>query len=354
MESRDRKVQIMFTGACVENSSEDNKNTDPYRSEMMGQYVGLLLTLIMERYTKTYSHAILSSDNDSALDSIGLYEWTTVGQQHFDIITAALRIRKLLRSKIDIEQVLGHADQKAKSRPPTRPELLNQSCDFMAKLTREIAEPIGPRMLPFEGISMWKNNTKYYNDFQQKVRHDYYKCKALPVLTEKFGWTTVQFNMVDWESNRKSQKLLSSYSNIWIAKYVTGFLPIGVNMQRRKEWGQNHCSRCGLEVETNKHIGRCKEVTSTNLFQENLEVFEQWMDTMQTPTLLKVHVLAQITAWRMNIPCIFPLGKTPAPITSQLCIGKWEHFMEGRLHNEWKIYMEAHYQSQKSRRTGSQ
>lgn len=161
--------------------------------------------------------------------------------------------------------------------------------------------------------------------------------------------------MVDWEAIRTSQKLLSSYSIIWIAKYATGFLPIGVNMQLRKEWGQNHCSRCGIEVETKRHIGRCKEATSTCLFQENLEIFEKWMHTMQTPTLLQVHILMRITAWRMDTPCTVPIGmQPPPPITSQLDIGAWENFMEGRLHHAWREYMDTHYASTKSRRTGKQ
>ena len=118
---------------------------------------------------------------------------------------------------------------------------------------------------------------------------------------------------------------------------------------------EKSCSRCGISIETKYHIGKCTEITSSNLFTENLETFEKWMDKMETPTKLKIHILTRITSWRMNLP--WNLGvefSIPSPILSQLSLGPWTHFMEGRLHIEWRNYMQQHYESTKSRRTGEQ
>jgi len=355
VESNDRTVQIVFSGACSENGSADTKNTDPYRSEMMGLYMGLLLTKIMEDFTTMETTVILSSDNDSALDSVGTYTWTKVNQQHFDIIKASLAVRKLIHSKILIERVQGHADQKKPKGPPTRLELLNQSCDFLAKLTREQAAPLGPTILPFEGLSIWHNGLKIYHDFGDMIRDVYYERKAIPILCDKLKLTHQQTKKIDWKSIRKSTKILSSYSNLWVSKYVTGFLPIGVNMERRNEWGSDYCSRCGTARENKQHIALCPEVSSTQLFYENLEVFEKWMEKMQAPTCLKINILTQITAWRSNtIWSRITEFPPPAPIEAQLTLGPWSQFMEGRLHVAWADHMQHHYNTTKSRRTGTQ
>jgi len=309
----------------------------------------------MEDFTTTETTVILSSDNDSALDSVGIYIWTKVNQQHFDIIKASLVVRKLIRSKILIERVQGHADQKKPTRPPTRLELLNKSCDFLAKLTREQAAPLGPTILPFEGLSLWHNRLKIYHDFGDMIRDIYYERQATPILCDKLKLTRRQIKTIDWKSTRKSTKILSSYSNLWISKYVTGFLPIGVNMERRNEWGSDYCSRCGVAHETKQHIALCSEISSTQLFQDNLEIFEKWMEKMQTPTSLKINILTQITAWRSNTRWItIPDFLPPAPIQAQLTLGPWSHFMEGRLHVAWAAYMQHHYDTIKSKRTGLQ
>ena len=355
MESMDKKVQVVLSGATVENEENDAKSTDPYRSEMMGLYMGLLITYVMEQYTDTSTKIILSSDNDSALDSVGTYSWTNVGHQHYDIIQSSIKLRSCLKSDIKIERVLGHADTKNPKRKATRTELLNQSCDFLAKHTRVNATTIGPRTLPFEGISIWRDNDKLYHDFDQTVRQAYYKRKAQPILCEKFAWTHAQFKMVDWEANKRSMNSFSTYSALWIAKYVTGFLPIGVNMERRNEWSRDYCSRCKNEIETKEHLGKCNEASSKQLFQDNLEKFEKWLGTMQTPHILQTHILMRITAWRMNIPWTNVLGKPiPSPVQSQLNIGTWTHFMEGRIHIDWEKYMQNHYETIHSKRTGNQ
>ena len=355
LESMDKKVQIVFSGATVENNEHDEKCTDPYRSEMMGLYMGLLLTYVMEQYTNIASQIILSSDNDSALDSVGTYSWTNVGQQHYDIIQSSIDLRSELKSSIQIERVLGHADSKNPKRKATRTELLNQSCDFIAKHTRVNAKRIGPSILPFEGLSIWKNKVKLYHDFESIVRSAYYKHKARSVLCEKFDWSTSQLEMVDWEANKRAMKSMSTYSAVWIAKYVTGFLPISVNMERRNEWSRTYCSRCRNEVETKEHIGKCTEASSTQLFQDNLDIFEKWLVKMQTPNSLRIHLLMRITAWRMNTNWTNVLGTpVPPPVTSQLQLGPWSHFMEGRIHVDWKTVLQNHYDNIHSKRTGKQ
>jgi len=73
IQSMDMKYQIVLTGSVPENSEEDERNTDPYRSELMGLYMGLLVQLIIEKHTQTSTKVILFSDNDNALDTTGIH-----------------------------------------------------------------------------------------------------------------------------------------------------------------------------------------------------------------------------------------------------------------------------------------
>ena len=356
IECEDKKVQIVLTGAGVENHpSDDGKNTDPYRSEMMGLYAGLVVMSILEEYLKSGFRITLTSDNDSALDMVGTYTWAQATQPHYDIVSAAIALRKNMKSDIKTERVLGHADQKEKGRKSTRTELLNQSCDILAKQTRENAQPIGPNHLYHERLSLWEGNKKVYNDLAQTIKWKYYARKAMPVLCKKYEWEQTIFRMIDWKSLQKAMQLLTTYSTIWISKFVTGFLPLGIYLQRRKEWMFDYCPRCKECTETRSHLVRCPEKTSAKIFRESLEVMEEWLDKMQTPTDIKIHILTRITSWRMDQPWNVLSGiDCPSPLRAQDMIGPWNHFMEGRLHCEWKLHMQSHYENIKSKRTGSQ
>jgi len=355
LESKDMTQQIVISGAVSENRDKTQRNTDPYRSEAMGLYVGLLILKIMEEHTGTKTSIVLSSDNESALENIGPYSRFSLKQQHFDIIQASHKVRSQIQSQIRIEHVLGHADIKKKNRKASRLELLNQTCDILAKYTREKASTIGSLHLYGENLTLWKNSNKVYHDFDNTLREQYFENKSAPILCEKFNWNMHQYKMVDWKANQRSMSSLTTHSTIWISKYITGFLPIGKNMERRSEWSQDYCPRCKICQENREHIIRCNEVTSVELFKDSLTQFATLLEKLQTPNQIRIRIITNIVAWRTGISChTYGDPHLPEPFMSQSLIGSWNHFMEGKLHKKWGEYMQTYYISIQSRRTGEQ
>ena len=114
----------------------------------------------MEEHTGESTKIVLSSDNNSALENIGLSR-LSLKQQHFDLIQAAHNMRRKIQSDIQIKHVLGHADIKMKKQKATRLEILNHTCNTLAKYTREKATSIGSVQLYGENLTLWKNRIRY-------------------------------------------------------------------------------------------------------------------------------------------------------------------------------------------------
>jgi len=215
----------------------------------------MIVQAMMEEYTGTSTKIILSSDNDSTLDAT------------FDLVQAAINICTKLKSTIHTEHVLGHADIKRKNRNATGVKLLNQSCDVLAKYMRAHTTPIGSKVLYGEGLSIWKGDIKLYHDFNNLVTDIYYARQAALTLCEKFQWNMEQYNMVNWKLNKKAMQILSTYSTLWISKFVTGFLPTGTNMERHNERTQEYCPRCKTHEEIRDHIIQCDKSSTVDLYR---------------------------------------------------------------------------------------
>ena len=238
---------------------------------------------------------------------------------------------------------------KKRKRKPTRLELLNQACDSLAKDTRENNDPVGPMHFEDEDLSIWIGNKKIYSFYVNEIRDLYLEKEASIVLKDKFQWSSQKFKKVTWNVNKRAMSMMHKTKQIWISKYITGFLPIGVNMERRDEWKLTHCPRCKVEFENRNHIMRCKETTSVSLFQDSLLEFQVWLKKMDTPAPLIEEIILNVTLWHASQP---PQAHKDSILAQQIILGNWDHFMEGRLHGNIIDYMQDHYNATSSRRSG--
>jgi len=103
------------------------------------------------------------------------------------------------------------------------------------------------------------------------------------------------FQMVDWEVNKKHPHFSKKTEQIWISKFVTGFLPVGVNMERRSEWTQTQCPSYRCTVESKHHLPKCTEESSVEIFQNGIKTM---LPTMQTTPELIVSIIVNITLSR--------------------------------------------------------
>ena len=137
----------------------------------------------------------------------------------------------------------------------------------------------------------------------------------------------------------------------WIAKFVSHFLPIGVNMVRRTQWRENYCPRCKQCDETHTHLFHCQHPQSQLLFRKALDAISDWMTSQSTPDSLILEILGLITEWRQYGKVVTPHALFSFPIRAQLQLG-WFHFMEGRLTVAFASFMQEYYDKRKIKKTG--
>jgi len=347
-----QKHQIVIAGPTPANTLSPTHSTDPYRSEMSGLLAGMELLSQMERLTGKSTTVTMSSDNDAALKVATDYNYFNSKMKHYDVARSLIMTRKSITSEVVAEKVIGHADAKKLGRPFTRAELLNQSCDRLAKKARITCEPCGPAKLQNEGMSLWHNDIKINHDMQAHIAHIFHERRAADTLCEKYDWSLQQFRNVDWDASQRSMKMMTTPTRIWITKYITHFLPIGRNMKRIGQWTMDHCPRCGIEEETHNHLMRCSHAPSRTLLECNISKLRDWLEQMHTPADLETQIITQINQY-FGLPSIATLIDHHL-ISTQLTIGPWKHFMQGRLHVHFSSYMQKIYDERSdTRKTGS-
>jgi len=350
LESEDRSTQIIISGPVPSNFSSPSHCTDSYRSEMAGLLAGLTLFKYMEQVTQMSTHITISCDNDAALDVGTIYSYFSANMKHYDMARALINARLALTSTTSPKRVLGHADAKFSKKSKNRTEVLNQSCDRLAKKARVVFPAIGPVDIKGEGITLWHEGAKIYNEFNQHLQHIYYVKIAKKRLSQKYAWRNEEFEKIDWKANKRALGLLSNPTKIWISKYIAKFLPIGRNMQRIGNWSEDHCPRCRLCEETHHHMLRCQHEGSQLKLVEGIGKLRDWMGKMKTPQQLADQIVAKIKK-ELQMPHTSFLLPHPL-IQEQQKIGNWFHFMEGRISKQFRRHLDEHYLQSNENKTG--
>ena len=156
---------------------------------MAGLLAGLAVIEKMEQVTGVQTTLEIACDNNEALRVASFYHYFNARMKHYDMVRALIGTRKTIKSQIKATQVLGHADEKITDRALSRVEVLNVSCDRLAKMTRTSVDRHEPIRLPREGLSLWHGKTKVYNNIQDHVSHIFYHKRAKQKLMEKYAWS---------------------------------------------------------------------------------------------------------------------------------------------------------------------
>ena len=184
--SQDKRHRMLLTCPVPANTTWNRKNTDPFRSELLGVYTGISILYTLEKYTGAVSTITLSCDNNKALRIVEEEQHVNVTRQHFDLARAIIHKLQTISSRISCVKVEGHSDIKSPKRKRTRLERLNQACDKIAKITRSTGIIHGPIRYQGKGLSLWKGDRKIYADFKDQLRQIYYLKKAKPIVCRKF------------------------------------------------------------------------------------------------------------------------------------------------------------------------
>ena len=350
LEPFDQSAQLMLVCPVPSNPDHKLQNNDPYRCELMGIYVGFVFIQQFELYFNKKMNITISCDSDSALQVPSSYTHINATNPHFDVARSLLTIRDDIQSSTKYEYVQGHADKHKPDHELTRTELLNKSCDLIAKAYRETMTTATPVTFNQEGLSLWMNKNKIYNSFLSTIKDDYYDRQARSVLIPKYRWSPAQFDSVDWNSLSKASKIMASSTLIRISKMVTHTLPVGKTMESRQTWREPFCPRCDIPLETCSHICQCPHTESRKIMGKSIQSLSTWLESVNTEYMLHNEIISNISLWVSSTK--LPESSMIEPIQSQLSLG-WHHLMEGRLHKSFTSYMDNHYRQINSRMKGT-
>ena len=349
IEPIDQTVQLIMVCPVPSNSQGSSQNNDPYRCELMGIYVGLVFIQQFESVFNITTKLTISCDSDSALLVPSIYSYINANTPHFDVIRSILNIRHRIKSQIEYKQVQGHADRTKPDHDLTRTELLNKSCDFIAKTYREQMCSSTPVHFKQEGLSLWIGENKIYNAFTPTIKNAYYEDKARRVISERYRWENEQFDTTDWTALSKATKIMGTPTLIRMSKTVTKTLPVGRTMESRTVWREPHCPRCDEPIETCKHICQCPHPGSRMIMGKSIQRLSNWLESVNTEQQLHTELISIISTWTSSSTT--PGTSMLPPISSQLELG-WDHLMEGRLHRSFSSYMDSHYKNINSKMKG--
>ena len=350
IETEDQTKQMIFITKIPSNLMGLCTN-DSYRSELGGIWATLKMIKSLENITRSSTRLKMACDNFRAIELTEGYQYANTAQQHFDFARAIIEIRQQITSKIEYMHVRGHMDQHQPFQKLSRMEQLNVLCDKYAKEANNSLLPQEAVHLPDEGLSLWYNGQKIYSNFKESIKSIYWRNKALAVIKQKYSWTNEQFNSVDWNALEKSMGMMHTSLKIRISKFVTKTLPVGCVMDRRKEWMEPFCPRCGFDNETPSHVIQCPHQDARKTLKVALGKFETVLDRLETEKTLKFQVMVCVTEW-ITQGKVFPPKNILQPIQDQLELG-WKHFMEGRITTSFRNYMDHHYQNAGSKKNGT-
>jgi len=172
---------------------------------------------------------------------------------------------------------------------------LNDSCDIIAKAARTSRR--SAVHLEGDGLSIWHKDNKLYSNIGENIRKVYEGNFSEATICEKYGWGRTKFESINWTAMEKTAKILPRSTTIRMAKFVTGTLPVGMEMERRTQWKAAYCPRCKCPIETPEHIIQCSSEESRNLMQKSLERLSLWLTNMHTNEELNHQIVMAITAW---------------------------------------------------------
>jgi len=353
IETMDMSQRIIIPSPVPSNSNRILIN-DAYRAELHGLIVGLHTLQMMEQISSRKVQAIISCDNDRALEVCENYSYVTAKTKHSDIVQSIIYVKKKLESILSYEKVMGHADTKKKKqyKDLTRLEQLNFQCDLIAKHSRNTFRPATPTEMSYDGehLSAWIDQEKIYSEVASQIKNYFIDNLAEVELCKKYSWRQEDFNRIAWNCVDKASTMLTCSTNQYISKHVTGFLPIGRNMVRRSHWRQDYCPRCKSDTETSSHLLQCNHADCLETFKKSTNTLDLWLIRQKTPDKLREEIIHFLGKWKTNQTCEQNSTLT-SPMQVQLKFG-WNHFVEGRPVEDFEIYMDNYYKTHAIRKTG--
>ena len=338
-----------------------------YRGELGGLLGVLTLVWSLEQLippTEEYSVTI-ACDGKSALfrSLLTRRDQFNSRQKSFDLISAIISVRDLLKAKVTPVHVKGHQDKVYKTL--SRLERLNIRMDRLAKEILNVAVTQNtdiPDALPtntkgiiqvdFEDVPITSSLASTLQFFVGRDR-------ILEWWTKKERFKTdITMEDIDWDVLRRTSREQSFAMKRFVAKWVSHHIAVGKMMGLRSARKETSCPCCGHPMETTIHVIRCQALSSRQQWRKGLRTLNTWMTSHQTDPEIQAAIFFALRQFNKDgeydtfLDDTIPTGDIRNCATAQSHIG-WSGFLEGLLSPKWAQAQQLFYHRTGSRRTGT-
>ena len=236
--------------------AEYSPNASSYRAETLGLYsIHAFIGALHNHFQLGQVSVEICCDNNAALkEAQHGKSRISAGKKCADVFRC---IRQIKRNNSAVRWnytwVKAHMDDVLEWVDLSRAQQLNVICDELAKAAANQAIgmnpilylPSTPQLLPHEHIAIYVDSFKQTTDPAASIRYSCGMTQAGHFLTTEMGWSSQQFDTVDWDSLNGCLQSKPEGFRTWLAKQHSNFCATGVQMKRWYNAEDSSCPSCG-------------------------------------------------------------------------------------------------------------
>ena len=267
--------------------AEYSPDASSYRAETLGLYsIHVFIKALHDHFRLGSTAVEICCDNDAALkEAQGRKRRIKSGKACSDVFRGIRKITQEMGSiKWVYTWVKAHMDDVLDWTELTLAQQLNVICDDLAKAAARKAIQQHPnlyippsQLLPHEQIAVYVDTFKQTSDPKEAIRYSCGKNLARRFLTTEIGWSTTQFDLVDWDNLHGCLRSKPEGFRTWLSKQHSNFCATGLQMKRWFNTEDSSCPSCGAPDERAEHLCRCKNDDRRKLLTDCTADLVRWM-----------------------------------------------------------------------------
>ena len=344
--------------------AEYSPDASSYRAETLGLYsIHVFIKALHDHFRLGSTAVEICCDNDAALkEAQGRKRRIKSGKACSDVFRGIRKITQEMGSiKWVYTWVKAHMDDVLDWTELTLAQQLNVICDDLAKAAARKAIQQHPnlyippsQLLPHEQIAVYVDTFKQTSDPKEAIRYSCGKNLARRFLTTEIGWSTTQFDLVDWDNLHGCLRSKPEGFRTWLSKQHSNFCATGLQMKRWFNTEDSSCPSCGAPDERAEHLCRCKNDDRRKLLTDCTADLVRWMSIGENTHPDIIIWVERYILGQGNFPTMFDHPPTDLRelANEQREIG-WRNFMEGRISKQFFRIQFCHLIHARSRITAA-
>ena len=281
-------------------TSGERKIQNAYRSELMGITVLMSELAHIAKNNSVQASIAIGCDNKGAVEKLNRLQIpVNPNSQHFDLIQTIQQIMQESHMTFSFYWIKSHQDDNNELNELTRSEYLNVIVDSVAKSFNYECQVRDNQYHqdPLDSIRkckiIWEDQNTYdkiqiRSLLGKTLRQLISSQNTKEYICYKKKIEPHDFHKVDWDQLQYSVKGTSRNMQIWLSKWITGFMGTGKHLQLIGYQAQNTCPRC-LMPENIDHVLRCQSDSALGLWETEVNTLvEDMLQRQGCPTLMRI------------------------------------------------------------------